>query len=65
MRIDSVKIKLKMAESGMSVIMLAKASGISRQGIGNILTRGTCQIANAGKLAKALGVCVQEIIKEE
>lgn len=65
MRINSIKIKLFMAEQEINQTILAARAGVSRQNISTILTRGTCSIANAGKLAKALGVDVSEIVKEE
>jgi len=65
MRIDSIKIKLIMAEQGINQTALAISCGISRQNISAMLARGTCSIAKAGKIAKALGVDVREIIKED
>lgn len=64
MRIDSVKIKIRMAELGMNQTMLADKCGIARQNISATLSRGTCSIVKAGIIAKALGVDVREIIKE-
>ena len=65
MRIDSIKIKLLMAELGMNQTMLAERCGIARQNISVMLGRGTCSITKVGKIAKALGVEVREIIKED
>lgn len=65
MRIDSIAIKLLLAEKGMTQTKLSERCGVSRQSISTILLRATCSAANAGKLAKALGVDVREIIKEE
>lgn len=65
MRLDSIKIKLLLAEMEITQSELAKRCGISRQNISTMLLRGTCYAANAGRLAKALGVSVREIIKEE
>lgn len=65
MRIDSIKIKLLMADAEMNQTMLAEKCGISRQNISVMLGRGTCSIAKVGKVAKALGVDTREIIKEE
>lgn len=64
MRIDSIKIKLLMAEQEMNQSQLAERCGISRQNISQMLGRGTCSVAKLGKLAKALGVEPREIIKE-
>lgn len=63
MQIDSIKIKLILAEQEMTKTDLAERAGISRQSIRNILARGTCEPKTAGKLAKGLGVPVTEITK--
>ena len=65
MKIDSFKIKLILAEQGITQSILAERCGISRQNVSAMLGRGTCSIATVGKLAKGLGVDVQEISKEE
>ena len=65
MRIDSIKIKLLMAEQGMNLSTLAALCGIARQNISAMLTRGTCSITKVGKLAEALGDKPAEIIKED
>lgn len=65
MRIDSIAIKLLLAEKGMTQTILSERCGVSRQNISCLLARGTCSAVNAGKLAKALDVDVREIIKEE
>lgn len=65
MKIDSIKIKLIMAEQEINQTDLAARCGISRQNVSITLSRGTCSPVKAGKLAKALGVPVREIIKED
>lgn len=65
MRIDSIKIKLLMAEQGINQNTLAEKCGLSRQNISLTLSRGTCHPVKAAKLANALGASVREIIKEE
>ena len=65
MRIDSIKIKLLMAEQGINQSILAERCGISRQNVSAMLGRGTCSVPTVGKLAKALGVDAREIIKED
>lgn len=65
MKIDSIKIKLLMAEQEINQNELAEKCGISRQNISLTLSRGTCHPVKTTKLANALGVSVQEIIKEE
>lgn len=65
MKIDVSKIKMFLAERGLTRAAYAELCGISRQNISTILTRGTCEPRTAGKLAKGLGVPVSTIIKEE
>ena len=65
MKIDVYKIKVILAEKEMTRSALAGLCGISRQNISTILTRGTCALKTAGKLAKGLGISVAEIIKQE
>ena len=65
MKINTHKIKLILAEKEMTRGELAAKCATSRQSISTILTRGTCELKTAGKLAKALGVSVAEIVKEE
>ena len=65
MKIDSIKIKLMMAEQELRQSELAEKVGMSRQNLSTILTRGTCSTVNAGRIAKALGVDVREIVKED
>ena len=62
MKVDIHRIELCMAEQGLSQRDLATISGVSRQNICNLLGRGRCLPATAGKLARALGVPVAEII---
>lgn len=65
MKLDVPKIKLILAEREMNQSDLAKKCGVNRQQINNILSRGSCTLKTMGKIAKALGVPVQEIVKEE
>lgn len=65
MRIDSIKIKLLMAEQEINQSVLAERCGIARQNISTMLSRGTCSIVKVGKIAKILGVDASEIIKED
>lgn len=65
MKVDGIKIKLIMAEMEISQTVLAERAGISKQNISLILSRGTCTITNAGRIAKALGVEVREIVRED
>lgn len=65
MKINVNKIKVILAERSMTRAELAAGCGISRQNISTILTRGTCELKTAGKIAKGLGIPVEEIMKEE
>lgn len=65
MKLKAWKIKLLLAEQELRQSELAEKAGMSRQNLSTILNRGTCSPANAGRIAKALGVDVTEILKEE
>ena len=65
MHIDVHRIKMTIAEKKMSQAELAKKAGISRQSISTILTRGTCTLSTAGKIAEGLGIPVSDLAKEE
>ncbi|MDD6612525.1 MAG: helix-turn-helix transcriptional regulator [Clostridiales bacterium] len=65
MKLNVIAIKCFMAENGMTNAALAEKSGISRQSVSTILRRKTCNTLNVGKIAKALGVTVQQIIEED
>lgn len=65
MKLKKHKILQILAERDLTRAALAEASGISRQNVSTILTRGTCEPRTAGKLAKGLGVSVSEIVMEE
>ena len=62
MDIRAQHIRIMLAERDMTQAELAAASGISRQNISTILRRGTCAASSVSKLAKGLGVGVDEII---
>lgn len=65
MKLNVQKIKLILAEQELNQSDLAKKCGIKKQQINNVLLRGSCTLKTMGKIAKALGVPVQEIVKEE
>lgn len=65
MNIDKKKVLLILAKKQMTKTQLAALCGIAVQNISTILRRGTCEPATAGKLAKGLGVPVNEIVKED
>ena len=65
MKLNVRTIKILMAENGLTGVDVSKLSGISRQSISNILSRGTCSNKSAGMLASALNVGVETICKED
>ena len=65
MKVSVTKIEMLLANHGMTKKALAEQSGISRQNISTIVRRGTCEPITAGKLAKGLGVAIEEIIEKE
>lgn len=65
MEIDVTKIRIILAQYGITQSELAKRSGISRQNISVILSKGRCRNESAGKIARGLGVHVCEILKGE
>lgn len=64
MNINAAKIELLLAKRGMTKAALADRCGICRQNISIVIRRGTCEPKTAGKLAKGLGVPVDDIISE-
>lgn len=64
MQISRWKIELAQAQAGMSATQLSEASGISRQHISTIKTRGTCMPITAAKLARGLGVPLESILED-
>lgn len=64
MRLDSYKVKLILADLGMTQAKLAEKCGIARQNISNVLAKGRCAPTTAGKIAAGLGVHVSEITEE-
>ena len=65
MKLDKCKIQVILAEKEMNQTDLAVKIGVSRQQINELLSRGTCTLKTLSRLAKALGVPVAEIVKEE
>lgn len=65
MELNTTKIKLLLAEQEMNQVDLAIKCGITRQQISEVLSRKTCSLKTLGKIAKAIGATVSEIVKEE
>lgn len=64
MRINAFKLDAILARGCISRAKLAELTGISRQSVSTILLRGTCSTVNAGRIARALGVDVTEIMED-
>lgn len=65
MTLDNKKLRLLMCEKGFNVASLARASGLAECSINLYVNHGTRpRLDNLGKLAKALGVSVLELVKE-
>lgn len=56
-------MEILQAKAGLTAAQLAEVSGISRQQISTIKTRGTCLPVTAAKLAAGLGVKLEEILE--
>jgi len=65
MRADKVKLHLAMARACMNPQDLAKAAEMPPQTVNGVLRERSVRPATLGRIAKALGVDVTEILKEE
>lgn len=65
MKLDVFAIKLIIAERELKLMELAKKMGCSRDGLHQILRRGSCTQKTAGRLSHALGVSVEAIVIKE
>lgn len=65
MKLNRTKLDIAVANAGLpSYRRLAQRIGCSAQNLSVILSRGTCKPVTAGKIARALGVDVAEIMEE-
>lgn len=64
MRINKQKLLVAMARKQMNNTTLAKTTGISPATVGNMLRGCDMSLPTVGKVAKALGVDVTEIIED-
>ena len=64
MGLDRDKINVAMARKSYNIARLAEACGVSPQRMRTILNSRKVSPATAGRLAKALGVDVTEIIED-
>lgn len=66
MKIDRTKLDIAVANAGLSSYRrLAERVGCSAQNLSVILNRGSCKPVTAGKIAQALGVSVESIVRKE
>lgn len=52
-------------EQGLTIQQLADLSGMPKRTLEDIIRRDDCMISNAAKIAKALGVTLDELYKNE
>ena len=64
MKLSRKQIMVILAERGMTVKELAELLGMLPNNVSATLSRGSCMAPTAGKIAKALGVPVSEIVEE-
>ncbi len=64
LKLNVFVIKKHMAVQKLTAAALAQKAGMSRQNLSTILTRGTCSIISAGRIAEALAAELEEIVKE-
>lgn len=65
MRIGKIKLVIALTQKEMTQKQLAELSGLSRSTINGIKAGRSCTTETAGRIAKALGVDVVEILEEE
>lgn len=65
MKADRNKLRLAMARACMNPQDLAKAAEMPPQTVNGVLRGRSVRPATIGRIAKALGVDVAEIVKEE
>ena len=64
MLINAQKIYLHMAKKELTVAALASIMGMSRQALSVIIRRGTCTPPTAARIARGLGVEIEQIVGE-
>lgn len=65
MKIDRKKVEIAMARACMSVNDIADTSGVNKRSVSKFLNGCEARPVSVGKIAKALGVDVTEIIAED
>lgn len=61
-RINVGRIKADMASKNLTIMEVAKQTGINRSYFGRILKDGLCSAFMLGKIAKVLGIPVWELV---
>lgn len=64
MRINKSKLEIAMVRSELNRNTLAEKADMPVPTVCNVLTRGTCKPATVGRIAKAFGCDVTEIIED-
>lgn len=64
-QIDPKKIKMELLRQGLGRADLCKLSGISESNFSGMIRRGSVRTTTAHKIATALGIDVEEIIRKE
>lgn len=64
MKVSKKKLEIAMARAELNRNTLAEKANMPIPTICNVYTRGTCKPATVGKIAKALGVDVTEILAD-
>ena len=64
MRIDRVKLIAEMARRDVTSTRLAEAAGVSRVTVSALRCGKTCTAETAGRIARALGVDVTDIMED-
>lgn len=65
MRISDAKFDIALANSGLTIAQAAERAGISRVRYASILNQKRVTPQAAGKIAKGVGVKVEQIIETE
>lgn len=65
MKINVLMIEKELAKQGLTKKRLAELAGMHRQNITTVMKRGSCEAITAGRISKALGVDITEILAPE
>lgn len=64
MRIDRIKLVSELTRRDMTQKRLAELAGVSRASVNYIKSGKSCSDAVGNKIAKALGVSIEELLEE-